>query len=840
MATLNAIYKISADITNLQAGMSRAVAATENLDRTVSGATSALSRMTSVVTALATPAAIGAVVSQVVALGGELTDLAARTGLSTTELQKLRGVGNQVGVTIDTIATAVNQLQNRLAGGDQSAISALRQLGLTWQQLKDQSPDEMFRTILERLGQIPDHATMVATGTDLMGRGFKDLIPLVKEGVDELDRVKTMSPEAVRGLDELGDAWQRFKDDMMAGVGELVASLTNFEGVIVNVARTMGFSTDQMRNDWRLTKAIFEDVNKSMPKADAPKEFGKVASIALKDVMMSASALESVERQLNDQIKRSTKEMVDSAAAARKQADELERIIATDIANFYNEFAAALRNTRVVLNGLSSDIQDVGRVNVESIHAQMLAELERQQAMVNWMNGEGNQWVNHLETTAETTDKVRFSLDNLAGALTQLSQVSGGTFGNMVREIAVLVTAMNTAQKAGEQMAKGGFMNVLSGGLAAAGAIGQATETGSRGAKIGKGALTGLAIGTNPALMAATFGLSAIAGPAIGALVGAFRGRGEGRKAIEEFADSMGGFDQLRLKLRALGDEGERLWQQMGRVGSGNVKQAQAAIGALERGLVNVPAKLNEMLTATLTTGAGLDNALVPLIEDLIRTGQLTQENANLLLGLPAAGVPAFDEVAAAADALGLDMDALGQNIKQLRFTETAEGIAHHLDVLQRAGADMNAVFTGSREKIQTLVHDAQRGFLSLPESMRPFLQQMVDAGMLTDIFGDTLTDLEDLHFTKPLEDSVEDLVEAMRELVGVIRNDVGGALDELGNKVVRPRVEVDSGFMERRDVDVTGPETGGPAAMIQIPVAVQVNGTTIAEATASGALGWG
>lgn len=204
---------------------------------------------------------------------------------------------------------------------------------------------------------------------------------------------------------------------------------------------------------------------------------------------------------------------------------------------------------------------------------------------------------------------------------------------------------------------------------------------------------------------------------------------------------------------------------------------------------------INTFVTDALTTGATIPPAMQPMIEQLIRTGQLTEQNAALLLGLQHEAVPAWADIKGAAERYGIALDALGPKIEQIRITEEAAQIVKDWEFLVGAGADAGAVMAGMADEVQTLIDAALRTGLSLPASMKPMLEQMVDAGLLTDLTGEKLTGLSGLNFAEPLAASVDRLIEALDRLIASLNGDVNKALDNVARDrdfVVRGRVEFD------------------------------------------------
>jgi hypothetical protein len=197
------------------------------------------------------------------------------------------------------------------------------------------------------------------------------------------------------------------------------------------------------------------------------------------------------------------------------------------------------------------------------------------------------------------------------------------------------------------------------------------------------------------------------------------------------------------------------------------------------------PQALNDLVSAALTSGKAISPALQPFIEQLIRAGGLTQDNANLLRGLPADGVPAFHDVEEAAKRYGIQIDSLGGAVRQLDINEQMDQAVRDFALFERAGADSTAVVMGMKDEVQGFLDTAYRIGGTIPESMRPLMQRMVDLGLLTDVTGDKMDDLDDVQFAKTIGESVDDLVDALRDLVGILRGDLPSAIDVVNGKEV-------------------------------------------------------
>ncbi len=263
---------------------------------------------------------------------------------------------------------------------------------------------------------------------------------------------------------------------------------------------------------------------------------------------------------------------------------------------------------------------------------------------------------------------------------------------------------------------------------------------------------------------------------------------------------------------------------------------------------------LNDLIQNTIRAGGKLPEALKPLIKELIVTKQLTEDTARAMLGLAKDGVPSLDEITAAADRYGLKLDDLGPKVQQLRINAAFDQIGKDFTTLEKAGVPfetlmknivthstdtqglfdslteeaqkayrdaggivtktgalfeelsakeqkayldaggkLTEVTTGMRQDIQDLVTKSLQLGLTLPETVRPLIERMIEAGLLTDEFGTKLIDTGRLQWHKPLTESLDDLTRALDDLTTAL-GEIPGAIEKIGATQV-PGITIDVGY---------------------------------------------
>jgi len=150
----------------------------------------------------------------IVVSASALTDLAAKTGLSVEMLQRLDYAGKQAGVTVEDFAQATFKLGANIDGGAGSVRDAVNKLGLSWQALKAQSPEQQFSAVIAKLESMTNTQERNKLGMELFGKSFATIAPAIVKGfTDMANSASVASTAQVEAIDRAGDAWDRFWKD---------------------------------------------------------------------------------------------------------------------------------------------------------------------------------------------------------------------------------------------------------------------------------------------------------------------------------------------------------------------------------------------------------------------------------------------------------------------------------------------------------------------------------------------------------------------------------------------------------------------------------------------------
>jgi len=182
-------------------------------------------------------AAVGgllAVTNKTAEYADEIDKLSERTGINREELQRWKYAAAQSGADIGKLEVGIKTLSGYMddaMNGSKKATDAFAALGISVDDLRNKSQEEIFEEVMKSLGDMEQGATRNAIGADLLGRSYTELLPLLNAGSDGMQELKdradelgiVMSEEAVKANVTFGDTLQDIKESF----GGVVRSLTN-------------------------------------------------------------------------------------------------------------------------------------------------------------------------------------------------------------------------------------------------------------------------------------------------------------------------------------------------------------------------------------------------------------------------------------------------------------------------------------------------------------------------------------------------------------------------------------------------------------------------------------
>jgi phage-related protein len=185
-------------------------------------------------------AAIGALAKNAFDMAAALDESAQKVGLTVEALQELNMAATQSGISEEQLATGIERMNKsvgQLAQGAKPAVDAFAKIGLSFDDLKGKTPEVQLGIIADKLNQLPDVQQRVAIGSQIMGKSFSELLPLINLGSKGLEDYAQkqraqgeITTEEAKQLDSLSDTWDRLKVRIGVAAAKIIAMFAELAG----------------------------------------------------------------------------------------------------------------------------------------------------------------------------------------------------------------------------------------------------------------------------------------------------------------------------------------------------------------------------------------------------------------------------------------------------------------------------------------------------------------------------------------------------------------------------------------------------------------------------------
>lgn len=657
--TGEAVAKLKAMGMEVPPGIAKLADETKNAAAAAGGFGAKLQTVNGLLGGLGIGLSVGAVVNFGKALlddADALTKMSARSGETVRVLQQMQIAGDDAGNTVEEMTAATNQLQNRLASGDSSAVKAIQRLNIDLTQLQKLSPGRQFMELSDALREVKNPADQVALAMDLFGKTGVNVLPTLKRGFDDVrDSAVGMSEDTVKALDDAGDALAKW---WRQGKGIAAEATVGFARLASAGFNPMLYS---MREAAREAQAFNDQLADLVKNASGPKLAG--ADVPTSFPMPSESEIAAFTKEIDE--------------AVRKNADLAKAV--EEGRQQWNAIAQTARGYRAIVADLNGDtveairwyteqgveLNDVARaygltaVQARALGEQFKVDELRAKALAAELSierGVGKALVGMNEAAAPLIAR---TLPDLAGKLNVVSQssvlakaTSEGFFGKMKDFVKGGLSDVKTGLFEG-------FGNLLSGGITSVVNMGLGLI--SKGVKGLFNSLTGNTEEkkVNPirqAYVDAAGGLAVLnqraaeAGVTVRELLNA-RTVEQYQRAIQNLNDA---FEFQANAMKTLDDTTKKYGFTLEELGpalqrSTLDKQAQELFKdfqVLTSAGIDVQFVIGRMgdsiqafVNDALKTGTEIPSAMRPMLESMVSMGKLTDENGNVITDLEGSGI---------------------------------------------------------------------------------------------------------------------------------------------------------------------------------------------------------
>jgi len=584
----------------------------------------------------------------------QIAKVSDQTGLLTDEVQRLQYIGSQTGNGIEELTSAVGQMQNRLASGDDSALAALKRIGLSFDDLKNKDPYEQLIAISNGFDRVKNPAAQAQIAMDLFGKAGIAILPTLKAHMKELgDEAPVMSEATVRALDQAGDSFAKFGMQAKVWVAEAYNALgRGFDEMIAKVERWVAMVIDELKGLFEAF-AKLPGVSKFFPGIQgAIKSLGETSQWFKDAASGLEHPIENVGKAAHgaipplEQFGKKTKEHKEKQDEAAKAAQaHAEKILALADA------MRGLDTVRAATDALEAlHLAQAGGFSIANMTIEQAKKLNATiQSAIDVYTAAGTtipeEWLKVARETTIASIEINKGLDSVYATINKLKQVwvlpplptldvtaglPGGKLPGIdigmptIPKIDFFSKYFGDAKDFGAAMSAA-ITGAVSGGGGAGGAIGAAAGVAgsSIAGTLGKSLSSSFLKEGSGLFSQALGGVISSAIPFVGSMIGPLASKlwsslfgTAGRTKVTDFAASFGGFDALHEKLNALGAEGEQLWIRLTQgTGRNNPEQAAANIDAVTKALDAYEQKQKDA-AETATAAADAESAALKKVHD--------------------------------------------------------------------------------------------------------------------------------------------------------------------------------------------------------------------------------
>lgn len=153
--------------------------------------------------------------------GDDVAKMSRRTGVAASSLIELGFAAEQSGTDSATLERGLFGLSRSifdLSKGTGEAVDAYGRLGISFSDLDGLSPEEQFLAVAKALSKLKDQTIKGAIAQKLFGRSGRQLVPLLDEGADGIERLRqeardlglVLSDADLANAEKLTDSYNRF------------------------------------------------------------------------------------------------------------------------------------------------------------------------------------------------------------------------------------------------------------------------------------------------------------------------------------------------------------------------------------------------------------------------------------------------------------------------------------------------------------------------------------------------------------------------------------------------------------------------------------------------------
>lgn len=169
-------------------------------------------------------AALGGMAYSAITASDDLNTLAAQTGFSTEELQKMQYAADRIDVSLETITGAAAKLKRNMASSSKDVTAAWDKLGISVRDANGnlRNSNQVFDEVIKALSEVENETEKDTLAMTLFGRSADQLAGVIDDGGAALktygDEAKKagliLSQDTLNGLNKVNDRLDKLKAQM--------------------------------------------------------------------------------------------------------------------------------------------------------------------------------------------------------------------------------------------------------------------------------------------------------------------------------------------------------------------------------------------------------------------------------------------------------------------------------------------------------------------------------------------------------------------------------------------------------------------------------------------------
>jgi phage-related minor tail protein len=253
----------------------------------------------------------------------ELVDVAKANDVAISSIIQLRDAlmksGGEAG-NASKVLSSFTQYIDKAAEGSAEAQKTLKGLGVSLQDLKTLSIDELFRKAASGLSQMDDALTRSAKGVEVFGKGLKNVD--ARDFGAEITKATTITKEHEEAIKAASDAYGILEELGVKAIRNLAAAIGPTFKFIATELNSI-FTTAQKFEDSDLWKMLFPQIRTGAGKREKPPELNNQPTPA--DIAGMANAGAPVPPPARRIVKEAANK--EAEAAAKKEIETQIRVM---------------------------------------------------------------------------------------------------------------------------------------------------------------------------------------------------------------------------------------------------------------------------------------------------------------------------------------------------------------------------------------------------------------------------------------------------------------------------------------------------------------------------------